>query len=247
MATKPKVFSFTAVKQFEQCPLQYKVVRIEKLYPYEQSEEAKWGDYVHNCLEAAIMHGTALPDNVSQYKPLVDAVAQRRAQGWGVWCERTFAIHHDGTAELVDSSDPSVWWSPKYQLAGKIDLLMVSPDGKEAVINDWKTNKSSRYAEPQQLDLYALGVMQALPSVEHITGCLMFLCDGYKMVKTSYTRDKIPYLWATWRGKTMSIMSAMMNDNFPPGKATPLCGWCPHSECENWQQGQDFRERRKKK
>lgn len=240
-----KVHSFTAIKQFEKCPLQYKVMRIEKRYPNEQNDEAKWGEYVHKCLENAIVLGEPLPDNVSQYQTLVDAVAARRAQGWEVWCEKTFAICNNGEAEFTDADD--VWWTPRYMMAGNIDLLMVSPDGKEAVINDWKTNKSSKYAEPQQIDLYALGTMLAIPTLEKVTGCLMFICDEYKMVKSSYTRDDVPRLLNVWKQKVQRLGFAIMNDNFPMGDATPLCGWCPHSDCDNWQQGQDFRERRKKR
>ena len=77
MSGKHRVFSVTAIKQFEQCPRQYKEVRIEKLHPYEQSEEAQWGEYVHKCLEDAITQGEALPHNVSQYQPLIDAVARK--------------------------------------------------------------------------------------------------------------------------------------------------------------------------
>lgn len=245
MSGKHRVFSFTAVKQFEQCPRQYKEVRIEKLHPYEQSEEAQWGEYVHKCLEDAITQGEALPHNVSQYQPLVDAVAQRRAAGWEVWCEKTFAIMNDDQAEFTDSED--TWWSPKNKLAGNIDLLMVSPDGKEAIINDWKTNKSAKYADPKQIDLYALGTLLAIPTLEKVTGCLMFICDEYKMVKSTYTRADIDRLLHEWNFKAQRIRLAIINNNFPEGAATPLCGWCPCSECPNWQQGQDFRERRKKR
>lgn len=242
---KHRVFSFTAVKQFEKCPRQYKEVRIDKRYPYEQSDEARWGEYIHSCLENAITVGEKLPDNAAQYQPLVDAVNQRRLSGWEIWCEKTFAITNNGQAEFTDAED--TWWSPKYRLAGNIDLLMVSPDGKEAIINDWKTNKSAKYAEPQQIDLYALGTLLAVPTLEKVTGCLMFICDEYKMVKSTYTRADIPRLWDEWKFKTQRVMLAIMNNHFPEGAATPLCGWCPCADCPNWQQGQDFRERRKKR
>lgn len=243
--SKHKVLSYSAISQFEHCPLQYKVVKLDKLYPYEQSEEAKWGDYVHKCLEDAIMRGVPLPNNVSQYQPLVTAVETRRANGWEVDCERTFAIHNDYTAEFTTAKD--AWWSPRNALAGKIDVLMLSPDKDEVVIVDWKTNKSAKYADPKQIDLYALCVMLAIPTVTKVTGCLMFVCDDYKMVRSTYTRADIDRLKEEWRWKVNRVVLAIVNDNFPAGEATPLCGWCPHSECDNWQQGQDYLARRKKR
>lgn len=242
-----KVFSFSAVDQFEKCALKYKVTRLERLYPNEQTPEAEWGEHVHAELEKAINTGTVLPSDVSQYQPLVDAVHERADKGWDLMTECLFAIHHDGTASItLDPDEASAAWQDTANLlAGYIDLLMVAPDSSEAVIVDWKTNKSSRYANTQQLDLYALGVMLANPTVERITGCLMFICDNYKMVKSHYTRADIPKLLNVWRDKTRRIQLAIINDNFPPCEPTPLCGWCPHEPCDNWQQGQDFRLRRK--
>lgn len=242
---KHRVFSFTALEQYEKCPRQYNEVRILKKYPYEQNEEAQWGEYVHKCLEAALRDGTPLPDNVSQYQFLIEAVNQRRAAGWSIECEKTFAMTHNGTSEFATGND--TWWNTRYQLAGNIDLLMVSPDQREAVIVDWKTNKSAKYAKPEQIELYALGVLAAVPTLEKVEGCLMFICDDYKMVRSTFVRADIDRLWARWKYKTQRVQFALINDNFPEGAPTPLCGWCPVSDCPNWQQGQDFRERRAKR
>lgn len=242
---KHRVFSFTAVDNFEHCRRQYKAVRVDKKYPYEPSEEAKWGDYVHTCLEAAIRDGEPLPNNVAQYQPLVDAVRQRRAAGWQIRVEDTFVLHSDGSGEMSTADD--IWCNVRNQLAGKIDLLMVSPDGKEAIIADWKTNKSSKYAKPKQMDLYALGVMAALHTVERVECSLIFIRDNYKMVKSRYTRADIDRLWKEWKLKTQTIQLALINDNFPESEYTPLCGWCPVDECPNWQRGQDYLLRRKKR
>jgi hypothetical protein len=75
----------------------------------------------------------------------------------------------------------------------------------------------------------------------------MFVCDDYKMVRATYTRADIDRLKEEWRWKINRVVLAIVNDNFPAGEATPLCGWCPHSECDNWQQGQDYLARRKKR
>lgn len=241
-----RVLSYTAIKQYEKCPRQFKEVRIDKRYPYEQNEEAKWGEYVHKQIENAIVLDADLPTNVSQYAPLIDAVKASGAAGWRVWCETTFAITQDGKG-LYPPPSEFVWANPAYSIAGNIDLLMVSPDNKTAIIADWKTNKSSKYAEPEQLELYALGVMLSEPQVEFVSCSLIFLCDGYKLVKSSYTRGDIGWLMDKWKFKAAAVQTAIDTGHFPEGEATPLCGWCPCVECDNWQQGQDFRERKAKR
>lgn len=239
---KHRVFSFSAIDGFRKCPRQYHEERVLKLYPYVQSEEAKWGDYVHEKMEHAICCDEPLPHNVSQYQPLVDAVRVRRSTGWDVQCEATFEIHNDGTATLTDAED--VWWAPRNKMAGFIDLLMVSPDGREAVIVDWKTNKSAKYAKPEQVELYALAVMLALPTVETVSGCLLFVADNYRMVRQTYTRDDVQRLGHEWNLKVQQLQFAFINNNFPEAEYTPLCGWCQCQTCPNWERGQDFRAKR---
>lgn len=246
MKNKHRVHSYTAIAQFIKCPRQYKEVRLEKRYPYEQSEEAKWGDYVHNCLEAAITKGEALPDNASQYQFLVDAVNERANKGWYIHCEKTFALDKTLTRAYYDSRK-EVWWSPEYAFAGKIDLLMVSPDTTEVVIADWKTNKSAKYAEPDQLEIYALGVLLTSADIKQVETSLIFICDQFKLVKATYTREDIPRLQRKWLNKLGQLNAAIQADNFPESTYTPLCGWCPCKDCPNWQQGQDYMAFRKKK
>lgn len=248
--SKHRVFSFSAIKDFEQCPKKYYDTRVLKLYPFEQSEEAKWGDYVHKCFEEHLMRGVPLPDNVSQYQPLMDAVHQRRAAGWRAVCELGFGVGMVNPHQAKLSSQPDIWWDKALDIAGYIDLLMLSPDRTQAVIVDWKTNKSSKYADVKQLELYAYGILRAIPTVQRVEGSLIFLNDNFKMAKTTVERSDMQRLQFYWFQKHAAINSAFAIEpelGFKPGEYTPLCGWCPCSDCDNWQQGQDFRAKRDKK
>lgn len=231
----------SAIKEFKQCPRKYHECRVLKLHPFEQTEEAKWGDYVHKCMEDAIMLGEALPDNVSQYRPLVAAVRLAQQNGWQVWCEIDMGVRPDGSAL---GWERSIWWDQSFLIGGKADLIMVKDD--EARVFDWKTG-SSKYPDQKQVDLYALGVMALFPNVQRVLSVLMFLKDDYKMVQRRYTRADIAPLLTEWAMEVDKIKRAEQANHWPEGEYTPLCGWCPCSECPNWQIGQDARARKKKR
>lgn len=242
---KHRVHSFSAITLYRQCAFRYGETKIHKRYPYTQSAEAAHGEYVHKCIENAITLEEPLPQDVSEYQPLVNAVGERQRKGWSVESELTFVIRNDDTACFTSGFD--TWVNDNHVLAGNIDLLMTSPDNTEAVIVDWKTNKSSKYANREQLDLYALGVLLAIPTLQSVEGCLLFLCADYAMVRATYTRADIPRLRNKWHAYTVEINQAIADNNFPIAEPTPLCGWCECTECPNWQQGQDFRNRRSRK
>ena len=240
-----KVYSFSSVDAFEFCAKRYYHERVAKDVERVQTPEAAWGEMVHKAFEIAITESLPMPQELLQYQPLVDAVGRQKAAGWHVACEQSFVIRNNGSAEMTDAED--IWYNPRNLLAGSIDLLMVSPDGKSAIINDWKTNKTSKYAKPEQMELYALATLLAYPDVERVDCCLMFIVDNFSLVKSSFVRDNIANLLEKWKRKTQTIMLATINNNFPAAKPSPLCGWCPVTSCDNYEQGAEFRERKERR
>lgn len=231
----------TAIERFQHCRRQYYEINILKLHPYEQSEEAKWGDYVHKGIEEAVLHKKPLPDNLIQYQPLVDAIHQAQADGWAILCEQTFGIKRNSEVSLNDNS---IWWTPSYILGGKADLIMVKD--KHARVVDWKTG-NSKYPKMEQLELYCLAVLLLYPDVERVSGALIFVSDGCKLFEATYTRADVTRLFQTWQMKVGDVVAAEVTEYFPERSYSPLCGWCPCSDCPNWQLGQDYRKNRKKK
>lgn len=234
-----KPLSFSAVSSYNKCPKQYADVRLNKIYPYVQSPEAARGDAIHSALRAAISDGHALPEDMVHYQPLIDTLSET---GMQTLCEAGFAINKDKSASLT--SDKSRWWDDNVYFAGDIDLLLLSKDRSRAKIVDWKSNKTSRYADIDQLELYSLAVLLAFPACQRVDAALIFLEAGFEVLPQVYTRDCLPEVWGKWISRWDKVNKAIGSGSFPHAEYTPLCGWCPCTDCPNYERGQEYRRKR---
>lgn len=98
---------------------------------------------------------------------------------------------------------------------------------------DWKTGKSSRYADTSQLELMAAMAMVHYPQVEKVKTMLFFIVPG-DIIRAVYTRTQLPDILSKWTGYADQIDA--MDPNQPwPAKPSGLCKFCPVSEeaCEH--------------
>ena len=63
--------------------------------------------------------------------------------------------------------DPEVWWR------GVADLAIIN--GDEARCLDYKTGKSAKYADTDQLELMALAMFKHFPDIKIVRGALFFV------------------------------------------------------------------------
>ena len=75
---------------------------------------------------------------------------------------------------------------------GIADLLIVN--NETATVVDYKTGKSSKYADKGQLELMALAVFKHFPKVKKVKAGLLFVvCND--LVKDTYQVENSPALW----------------------------------------------------
>lgn len=204
--------SYSAIKQFEQCPRQYHLVRILRKYKSPQSEAQKYGDLVHKAMENFLMYGQPLPPEFQQFLPYARRVAQVPGT---MHCETKLGIRNDFSP--CDFFDKDVWFR------GMPDVMVI--DGKRARIGDWKTGKSSRYADPDQLELMAAMVMAHYPEVEEVRGVLVFLV-AQDAIHRTYTRSQFGEIMSHWAGRASQIEAAVESGVWNP-RQSGLCPYCP--------------------
>ena len=96
------------------------------------------------------------------------------------FCELKMGIKKvDGRLEACDFFDPKVW------MRGIADLVIIN--GSIGYCCDYKTGKSSRYADPRQLALMAACMFLKFPKLERVKASLLFVVAG-DLVKTEYNR-----------------------------------------------------------
>ena len=214
------VHSYSAIKQFENCPRQYYHVKILKSCKSQPTEATSYGERVHKAFEEYVRDGAPLPAAFAAYRKFVEPLA---AFDGDIRCEEKLGIRADFTPCGFFDSD--VWYR------GLPDYLAISKSGKTARVADYKTGKSSKYADTAQLELMAAMVMMHHPEVDTVKGALLFVVAN-DIIKAQYTRAQLPTILSKWAGRAGAIEAAVDAGVWNP-RSSPLCKFCPVSTCEN--------------
>ena len=154
-------WSYSALKQYQNCPKQYYEIKVAQNYTIIPSEKMIYGTEVHKALEDYVRDGVALVKNYERFKSVVDELI---AIPGTKYPEYEMALTKDRKVCAID--DPGRW------VRGIVDLLIV--DGENAFIVDYKTG-SNKYPDPKQLRLMALMTFAHFPEVQKIKGGLLFV------------------------------------------------------------------------
>ena len=217
METKSITWSFSSAKDFDNCPRKYNETRVLKRFKQGDTTATLYGTAVHLALEEFLRDGTPIPPQFAQFQKYADPFV---GIAGGMYLEHKIGVREDFSP--CDFMDKKVWWR------GIPDLLVVKPNGV-ALVGDWKTGKSARYADTDQLELLAAAVMQHFPEVHTVKGALIFVVAD-AVVNAEYKRDRLPAIWSKWAGQVSRIEAAIEHDVW---NATPnsLCGFCPVTTC----------------
>jgi len=209
-------WSFSALKEYINCPKQYQELKVLKRYEKKATEQMLYGTVVHKACEDYVSTGKPLEKNYLRFKPVLDSLV---AIPGTKYPEHEMALTLD--KEPCGFKDENRW------VRGIVDLLIV--DGDYAFIIDYKTG-NNRYPDPKQLKLMALMTFAHFPKVQKIKAGLLFVMYE-SFVDEVYTRDQIPKLWSYFENDLERLRLSYENDTWQ-ANPTPLCGWCPVRTCE---------------
>lgn len=215
---KPITWSYSAVKDFESCPRKYYELRVIKRFKQEDTDATRYGTEVHKAFEEFVRDGKAIPPQFQKFQPYVEPLLKLKGTRY---CEEKMGVKADFSP--CGFFDPDVWWR------GIPDLLVINEENGVARVVDYKTGKSAKYADTDQLELLAAAIMQHHPNVHTVKGALLFVVAG-AVVKGEYTRAQLPAIWSKWNGRVGRIETAL-NTEVWNAKNGPLCGWCPVKDC----------------
>jgi RecB family exonuclease len=201
-------FSYTALKDFANCPLAFKHKRILKDVAFVQGAEAKWGEEVHAALEHRVKDGTPLTKEFEKFEPIA-----KKFDGKRVECELELCVN--------EHLKPTGWFDADAWIRGIVDVL-VWIDDKTVFVGDYKTGK--RRPDFDQLELFALLIWAHYPEVHKVKTSLVWLKEN-SMDSETYTRDQANELWGKVMAKIRRVYNAVDSDVWP-AKPSGLCGWC---------------------
>ena len=211
-------WSYSSLGLFQQCPRKYYYLRVEKAYKEPETEAIRYGKEVHTALEEYVRDGKPIPEKFKQFSEIADML---KAIPGDKLCEYKMGLTKD--LQPCGFFDENVWFR------GVADLLIVN--GDQARVIDYKTGRTSEFADVKQLELMALAVFKHFPKVRKVKAGLVFLvCNDF--VKADYARKDAPLTWLKWIQETDRLEKAHETGVWNPKPNFSCKKYCLVKECE---------------
>ena len=209
MTVKIPPWSYSSLTNFETCARQYKLLKIDKVVPFKETEAIRHGNEVHKALELRLKDKAPLPEKFMQYEPIAAKLDKP-----GVFVEQELAL----TRNLV----PCGWWDKTCWTRCKIDVGV--KNGDAVLLGDYKTGKVK--PESSQLELFAAMKMSEDKTINRAKTMFIWLQHGKTTVQDIH-RDDVPTIWGNFMARVNRLDNAFQRDKWP-AKPSGLCReWCP--------------------
>jgi hypothetical protein len=217
--TEQKItWSHSSLKDYEGCARRYHEVKVLKKFPFQETEQTRYGKDLHLAAELYVKEGTPIPEHFAFVKPVLDALLAKPG--------RKFAEYE---MALTEELNPVAFNSPNRWVRGIADLIIVNDDNYTARIIDYKTG-NDKYPDRDQLVLMSLMVFAHFPHIKHVKSALLFVVKN-SMVTHEMGLEDVEPAWWQYRERIAKFNASHAHDVWNPNR-TPLCGWCPVTNCE---------------
>ena len=211
-------WSYSGISLFKQCPKKYHRLKVVKDIVEPVQDHLLYGTAVHKAAEDYVRDGVPVPEKYGFIKEQLDALMKIKGDRY---CEYEMGLTRDLQPCGFKAED--VWWR------GIADLIIV--DGEKAYLVDYKTSKSSKYADPEQLELLSLALFKHFPQVKKVKAGLLFVVVK-DFVKVEYANDEnAGKAWVKWLGVTHTLETCMTNNVWNAKPNFTCRGWCPVTDC----------------
>ena len=222
---KNHAWSYSSINVFAQCPRRWFGEKIQGFKEEEVSEALIFGIKAHKEAELYGKEGTPFSDEFrfmeKFVKPLIESDGRK---------EYELRLALTSKLEPCGFFDSDCWWR------GIADFVSLKPeeDPTEAVLVDYKTGKSSQYADIKQLELLSLGLFNTYPSLQVVKGALVFVVlDKDNVVGSTFKRESMEKYWSYWDKLVADLQFALVQGEVGfPKKKNALCkSFCPVVSC----------------
>lgn len=211
-------WSHSSLKDFEGCARRYHEVKVLKKYPFQETEQIKYGKELHLAAENYVRDGTPVPEQFAFMVPVLEALMSKPG--------RKLPEHE---MALTDNLRPCEFNSSDVWVRGIADLLIIDDDNLTAWVVDYKTG-NNKYPDTDQLALMSLMVFAHFPHIRQVNSALLFVVKE-SMVKYKMSVDEVAANWQRYRERVAKLAACFDHNVWNPTQ-TPLCNWCPVKGCE---------------
>tara|TARA_R100001163_G_C4986386_1_gene140582 strand:- start:26 stop:706 length:681 start_codon:yes stop_codon:yes gene_type:complete len=210
-------WSYSSLSLFKQCPHKFYRTRILKDVYEEPQDHLTYGKEVHRVAEEFGRDGTPIPREYGYIEPYVQSLLDMDG-------EKYFELKMALTPDLdpCDFFAPEAWWR------GIADFIAI--DGDIAFLVDYKTGKSTRYADTKQLEILSLALFKHFPKVNEVKGALLFFV-AQELVQEKFYRKREESYWESWDLDLEKLNISFESDTWNPKKNFSCWKFCPVTDC----------------
>ena len=214
-------WSYSSLNLFKQCPRKYHRLRVVKDVKEDEADHLIYGTEVHKAAEEYGRDGTPIPAKYEYIKPYIDTLIQAP----GI---KYYEYQMGLTRELEPCSFDSghAWWR------GIADFMAIPEGGKTAILVDYKTSKSARYADTAQLELLSLAIFAHFIHVDTVQAGLLFVVSK-EFIEIGLDRNHQQELWKKWIKETDRLDKCFEYGTWNPNPNFTCRKFCPILDCEH--------------
>lgn len=225
---KPLPWSPSAYDDFVNCPRSFYGKRVAKKFPYVETEQQKYGNYVHksfeNCQQGVIENSVAklgpLPADLEAHRAFMQRIWDKPGQHFCEW-----------KGGFDKRAQPCAFFADDVWCRLVIDYIKVDEETRSGYLVDYKTGKP--HQKFKQLYLYCIYVFEMFPYVDLINA-QFYWTQTRDVTKKVIGRSEIPALWALFVPDLKQYVEAFRTDIWQE-RPSGLCnGYCPDTECQHW-------------
>lgn len=220
-AMVPKfTWSYTALTDFENCPLGYAHKKYYKDVPFVETEALRDGNRKHTALEMYTKQIAQPQTELDTVKPYLKYVDAFRAQGGVLQAEREIT--------LTEQMKPTGWFDKDAWFRIKLDITLVREN--RANIYDWKTGKQKEDMTQLKLCCATLAIVE--PEVEEFTAKNIWLKNDVVDAGVKLHRSELKKVWMETLARVQRMRQAWDSEVWQP-KPSGLCPYCAYaSNCK---------------
>lgn len=216
-----KKWSFSALKDYEECPYRVYLKRVERAptpdISGQESHPLVRGDRIHKEAEAFVRGEGPLTKDLRKFSTELEGLQQRFTDGT-VQVEQEWGFTKEWA--VTDWRDPACWAMIKADVVDELD------GGLTLHVIDYKTGKKfgNEVKHQQQVQLYSLGAFMRYPEAQLVKTSLYYLDEGKDTTRT-YTRPFVNEILPRWTERASRMTNAMV---FPPKPNKSKCRYCSY-------------------